>query len=228
MQSTIWQKLTNLSNSEDIKNEMVKKYRNTILKLVGANGKTVYGRYTGMNRQGHHVFRDLYNNDLLVAQDTTVDVRVWYPRRGIYNIDWGGVKRFFYFTRTANKQYRRGINEDNSLIQDPILEMFQLSRNMYDPQILQQISENNFNYRHLDEIILKLLDKKQNIISYAINNRWGISAPLTKDNETCHLWLYRRPVALIKDGYITFEKPMFTQELLDEKSNNWYAGYEIQ
>ena len=228
MQPTIWQKLTNLSHSEDVKGEMVKKYRNTILKLVGTNGKTVYGRYTGMNRAGFHVFRDLHDNELLVAQDTAVDVRIWYPRRGIYNVEYRNVKRFVYFARTANRQYRRGINEDNTLIQDPVLGMFQLSGNMYDSQILQQISENVHDYRHLDEVIPKLLDPNQNIISYAINDRWGITAPLTKDNETCHLWLYRRPIATIKDGHIKFEKPMFTQELLDEKSKNWYAGYDLR
>lgn len=228
MQPTIWQKLTNLSHSEDVKSEMVKKYRNTILKLVETNGRTVYGRYTGMNRTGLHVFRDLHDNELLIAQDTAVDVRIWYPRRGIYNVEYGNVKRFVYFARTANRQYRRGINEDNTLIQDPVLGMFQLSKNMYDSQILQQISENVHDYRHLDEVIPKLLDPNQNIISYAINDRWGITAPLTKDNETCHLWLYRRPIATIKDGHIKFEKPMFTQELLDEKSKNWFAGYDLR
>lgn len=224
---TIWSQLTNLDNPEDIKSEMTKKYRNTILKIVNDKHVT-YARYTGVDKAGYHVFRDLYDNEIKLSKDTDVDIRIWYPRRGLYNIESNGIKRFVYFARTANRQYRRGINEDNTNIIDPCFSNFSLDTGFYGIQILCQIAENKHDYRHLDEILKLLKAEDNNILSYAINDRWGVSAPITNEADKYPVYLYRRHVANIIGDEIVFNNKIFIQELIDEKNKDWYGGYSVR
>jgi len=228
MQPTVWQKLTNLTGSEDVKQEMSKKYRNTILKLVTSNKKTFYAKYSGVTRNGLHLFHDLHDNEIKIAPDTDVDVRIWYPKRGLYNIEYNGINRFVYFSRTANRQYRRGINQDNSRLYDPLHRLFEFQPDIFGIQQLKQIADNTREYRHLDEVLPKLLDPDNNTVGYAFNNRWGVSGPVTANKDMCHLWLHQYIVADIQDNNITFENPIFIQELLDEKGTNWFGGYHIK
>jgi len=226
MLTSIWSKLTNLDNPDDVNQEMSKKYKNTILKLVH-NKHTIYAKYTGQNKKGYHTFMDLMGNTIQIAYDTEVDVRIWYPQRGLYNVTTQGARHFVYFARTAYRQYRLGINEENTSIYDPALIW---SAGMYrDCSLdnLNQIANKTYDMRHLDEVIVKILDPESDLIGYALNQRWGISAALTDKKNKFPLWLYNKHVADIEGNQIKFYDKSFMQELLDEPNKDWMVGYDI-
>lgn len=229
MPTNIWSQLTNLNNTEEIQHEMTKKYQNTILKIIDANS-VIYGKFTGVNCDGYYVFLDLYGNAIQLTTNTNVNVRIWYPKRGLYNIEQPSHNSFIYYARTANRQYRRGINEENTRIFNPTIQAYEEEPiPNFNQNLLGQIAANSRKYRHLDEIIKDLNDPNTKLLSYAINTRWGISLPLeTTDPNTYDLWLYTSRVGHIKNNDINITETTFIQELLDEHNTDWYAGYAIR
>lgn len=228
MPTNIWSQLTNLDKTEEIQQEMTKKYRNTILKIVDGNS-VVYGKFAGYGRGGYYMFNDLHGNNIQLAPNTDVDVRIWYPKRGLYNVEYPAHDGFVYYARTANRQYRRGINEENTQIYNPPIHGFSVENtHTFSLTTLAQIAANSRKYRHLDEMIKNLDDPNTRLLSYAINDRWGISLPLnTTVPNTYDIWLYNVKVGQIKNNTIKVNETAFLQELLDEHNTDWYAGYAI-
>lgn len=226
MPITIWQALTNLHNDGDVNAEMVKKYRNTILKIKSGQD-TIYARYSGQSKDGYHIFADLFDQTIKIAKNTDMDVSVWFPRKGLYNVI-SEPNRFVFFRRTATRQYRKGVSEDSCKVYDPVLKQISGTHSLYGMNVLLDIAKKREVVRHLDEACLLVQDKVSNTVSVAINYRWGVSASTTQDDSICLLWLYDKAVATIKNGKITFVNPTFIQELLDEEDKSWYTGYGIQ
>ena len=228
MSTNIWQELTNLTSDKEVAAEMVKKYKNTYLK-ISKDGHVLYGKYRGTSENGiFHLFMDIYGQLVKLAKDTTALVTIWYPKNGLYNIkDNTNREYMLYFRRTAFRQYRKGINEDSCNISNPPIDLYDpFHGNQFTFENLVQIAENKFKFRHLDEIIPNLINPESPISSVAITNNWGISAPITENNE-CVLWLHNKPVAFVSNNRINFIEKCFIQELFDESTNSWYAGYQI-
>lgn len=227
MPTNIWSKLTNLDNFEDIIHEMTKKYRHTIMKIV--SDKTVaYGKYAGY-KDKYHTFYDLYDNPIRLSDDTDAEVRIWYPKRGLYNVNFDGYTGVLYYTRTANRQYRRGMNDDNTTLIDPMGAAYGHMRKQFSLHYLQQIAENKRDFRHLDEVIHAMSSSNTAILSYAFNDRWAVSLPIDSELiDKYDLWLYRHKVGHIQNNTIYFTDATFKQELIDENNKDWYAGYYVQ
>jgi hypothetical protein len=229
MPINIWSQLTNLVDVGDIQQEMGKKYRNTILKIV--DGKTTtYGKFTCFSKSGYYMFQDLHGNSIQLAQNTDVDVRIWYPKRGLYNVETPAYTGFIYYARTANRQYRRGINEENTHISNPAIRLFgDEFTGAFEISTLAQIATNSRRFRHLDEVTMNLDDPNSKLLSYAVNDRWGISLPIeTNEPGVYDLWMYRSKVGQIKNNSIYLHETTFVQELLDEHNKDWYAGYVLR
>ena len=225
MPTTIWQALTNLTSEGEVNAEMVKKYRNTILKIK-SGPDTIYANYRGQSKDGYHLFSDLFDQTIKIAQNTDMDVSIWFPRKGLYNIA-GEPNRFVFFRRTATRQYRKGINEDTCKIYDPVLKSISGNHSLYSIHTLLEIAKKREVVRHLDEACILVQDPNNITVGVAINYRWGVSASTTDDASICILWLYDKAVATIKNGKIVFINPTFIQELLDEEDKSWYTGYGI-
>lgn len=227
MSTTIWSKLTNLSNNTEIRHEMIKKYKNTILKIT-YDGKVYFGVYLGTSDDDkYHLFKDLNDQRITLAQDTMADVRVWFPRRGLYNVKWHGANRMICFIRTPYRQYRKGINAETCYIFDPVSAVVSGIQSEYSTNLVGQIADNVSLTRHIDEAIVKLTDKTSKVVSIAFNRRWGISLNYAKNDDIYPLFLYDKHVANINKNKIEFLDKAFIQELLDEDNKDWYQGYAI-
>lgn len=132
-----WQNLTHFENPNDIANEMVKKYRNTILRIVYGE-RTIYAWYKGYTPEGTHIFNQGVNNtapNITLTQDTDCLVEIPQFEKGYRQID----EHAYYIKRLPYRQFRKGLNSENTHINSLFWCLFYGNDNYFQDTILQML-----------------------------------------------------------------------------------------
>lgn len=227
---TPWNELTDLTSPADVNQEMAKKYKNTYLKIISntephTETLALYEGYV----DGYHHFTDFSGTNLKLVPNTKHKVKIWYPKKGLYNSVIYKKNNFIFFQRLPSRQYKKGINIENCIIQEPIHNWItQENHTFYEKLQVKAIFDNNKITETLEDTYKVLKTHPNEFNSIAINNRWGLSLPLQDNSEDFVLWFMDKPVATYKNNTITFKHESFIQELLDEEDNKWYINNDIK
>ncbi|NTV78939.1 MAG: hypothetical protein HGA25_07375, partial [Clostridiales bacterium] len=107
-----WQNLTDMSDDLNIIDEMIKKYKNTILG-IRHNNKTHYAKYDGYNSKTQMFGFTMKNGDnISVAKDTDTEIFIPNPEKGLYNTQQGAI----FFCRNPLRQWKRGLCDANVIL----------------------------------------------------------------------------------------------------------------
>jgi hypothetical protein len=214
----LWQKLTDLFDNQGVQQEMLKRYKDTILSIV-VGSKVVYGMYRGMNDENMHLFRDANHNTILLADDTEYDVFVPRFTPGAYNTEKGVV----FVTTNPARQWKRGLCSNNTEI-IPLQCSFSntLRANQFSQHIYEVLDESKQRFVSLDEA----RDKATEIGSYAINREFSVCLNPVEDTDTLYLFYKHCIIGTVDGNTITLLNPVFKQEVLDTQ-RSWCPNYGV-
>jgi len=212
-----WQKLTDMIGFGDIVDEMTKKYKGTILG-VNQGTKCIYGRYNQYSPDEKVFrFRDKHNNNFHLVSDTDTEVFIPSPEKGLYNTMENGA---VYFMRNPMRQWKRGLNDQNTLLYAVNKHCTYGAINVFD-------SFWDYVVEPLPDLAIKdALKIASNDGSAAINRTYGVVAHPSKDSGFVLLHhLYQ--IGEINDEKITVLNPIFRQEIMDTK-NDWCPNHYVE
>jgi hypothetical protein len=207
----VWQDLTDMFGEGEVNQEMVKKYRNTILALT-YNGKTFYATYKGVN--GPHLFNDKEGNTISLVNDTDVAVTIPTLERGLYNTSKGAV----FVTRSPYRQYRRGICEDNTYVNSLISIANHSQNNIYSTVVFDVLESKWHDLPTAFRVCAELG-------SAAITKQFAIQ--LHHNKEVGHALFYNASyIGDITKDTITIRNKLFLQEVVDTQ-RYWCPNHKI-
>lgn len=216
-----WQNLTDMFTEVKQAEEMVKKFRNTILEIQ-YQGVTTYGKYLGNfigeDKSMMHKLCTKENHDIILSSTTEAEVYIPNPKRGLYNTPKGAVS----FKRLPFRQHRRGLCQDTAEINpiniklSTIFQDNEFERFIYD--VLNSANQRFLNYKAATEIANK-------VGSAAMNREFGIC--LHPNKEAGYILLYEDDIiGDIDDSTISIKNKTFTQEVLEAKLE-WAPNHTI-
>lgn len=215
-----WQDLTDMFTDSEMIDEMSKKYKNTYLRIIN-DGVSSLALYCGFDDDGFHRFKDRHGSILKIKHETEVQIKLWNPRRGLYNTSNGVV----VFTRSPFRQFRRGINHESGKIHT--LQRYILGAghaNLLNDLIYELFSARNDRTTPLAEAI----EKVQKTNEWAINREFAVTLNhLTTDPERYSLFYEQYYIGYVKGKEIFLEAPEFTQEILDTQAE-WAPDYIVR
>jgi hypothetical protein len=219
-----WQNLTDMFKENDIRDEMVKKYKNTVLGIVLDDDKTVYMNFVGYDNENLFCFVNELGLKSKLALDTLFQIFIPNPEKGLYNSKDG----ILFFERKPLRQWKRGLNKDNANI-------ICLERQVMYNEIIGKGWTNQFEkyWQYVTQkdnnepiSLNRALDLcKTDANSWAINRTYGVMAHPSKP-EGFILMHHNHHVGEIVDNEILVENKIFKQEILDTQTS-WCPNYKV-
>lgn len=220
-----WQKLTDMFKSADVKEEMSKKYRNTILGITLEDDKTVFMTFTGYN-DNFFCFSSKEGQQIKLSEETLFEVFIPNPEKGLYNSQYGVI----FFKRKPIRQWKRGLNKDNA-------EIVNLERALRTEDQLGIEGTNQFdsywdsvtNQQQNEpvslDVALTIITESTTTHSWAINRTYGVMAHPQKP-EGFILLHHMFHVGEIVGNEILVANKIFKQEILDTQAE-WCPNYKV-
>lgn len=210
-----WQNLTDLFDTQEVNSEMVKKYKNTHL-CINTGKAEFYAVYRGYEA-GYHRFKDSFEAELLISNETDCDITIPTVKQGLYNTAHG----VHYVTHNPYRQYRKGLCSDRLScvsLRDFLLGAFpdnNYSRVIYD--VLQNQQKTLPIGDALNEASLMGMA--------AINQDYAITLSTENaDGFDLYYRIYR--VGSIDKNTIRVDNKLFLQEIYDTK-HKWCPKHEV-
>jgi hypothetical protein len=215
----VWQDLTDMFDSEDYIEEMNKKYKGTYLR-ISADSLQILAKYNGWNGS-HHVFIDEHGSPITLADDTKHTVKIWMPKRGLYNSADSGI---LVFVRLPWRQYRRGISKESASISSLTTRIFGGSETNNLDRFVYQLAD----IRLQKEVTLEeAIEKTKEAGSWAINRLWGVSLNVQGAQEDVyHLFYEDVLVADVVGHEIRVKEEAFFQEIIEDYSD-WAFNFKV-
>ena len=218
---TIWQNLTDLTSNDAVCTEMVKKFKNTFLGISNGESK-IYAYFTGVEFPYYH-FKDAYNSNVRLTDDTSYEIFIPTIQRGLYNCvssKTGMETGAFYVQRNPLRQWKRGVSYENHRATE-------LSRN-----IMHMPTGNQFN-----DVFYSLMSPKYYDLFAALNrvskfgtvamtHEFGITLS-PQNNKDIHLVYHENIIGDIKDGVVIIKNPIYYQEAMDTREEWCPAEFKI-
>lgn len=220
-----WQNLTDMFKIADVKDEMHKKYKNTILGITLDDNKTIFMIFIGYDDNGYFCFKDLSGRETKLAEDTHFQVFIPNPEKGLYNSPNG----LLFFQRKPLRQWKRGLNKENASIHN--IEKALRNENMigiggsnyFDSYWPYVTSTQDNASTTLDVALTMCTEESYN--SYAINRTYGIVAHPQKP-EGFILLHHTFHVGEVVGNEILVANKIFKQEILDTQAE-WCHNYKV-
>lgn len=215
-----WQKLTDMVNNTDIVDEMIKKYKNTILGIRTPTN-SIYAYYIGTNNDGMFLFRDHNEQHLKIAKNTDMEIFIPNPEKGLYNTKYGAVM----YQRNPKRQWKRGLNSENVQAFTIVQTITHRGR----PSAQQNkfdIVWNDILTNENDSILMSNAKEiADDLGSAAINRTYGIVLHPTEKFGYI-LMHHKYQIGIIENNKIRIMNKIFRQEVLDTQ-NQWCPTYEV-
>jgi len=213
----LWENLTEIKSKQDQITEITKKYKNSIVGLQ-IKDKIHYCMFNRFYPQKGFHFLDKYQNDIYLDYTTKFNLIIPKIKKGYYEDQ---SKQVFYLSKTANRQWIRGLCEENIHIQN----IFNTLSNNFiaTPNfiyvLIQILSTDNDTPKQITTELLKQLKNYPYIIKLTSD---FIITLHTKKETGYSLFFHNILVGTIteknKTLYLEIENPHFYQEIIDSIS----------
>lgn len=133
-----WHALTHFEKDADVLPEMVKKYKNTILRIIYGE-KTTYAYYRGYSQEGKHIFNaslGLGHPDITLAHDTDCFIDIPQFVKGYRQLG----AHACYLQRKPFRQFRKGLCSDNTQIQSLYTKLYYGTDNEFGKHIIEALA----------------------------------------------------------------------------------------
>lgn len=109
-----WYTLTELATQYQQQEEFIKKFKNTILGIKHNERTTpFFALFLTYKPKIGFKFKDQYNNNIILKEETAAQVFIPILNKGYYQ---GKNNNLYYITKTAQRQWLRGIHEHNTAL----------------------------------------------------------------------------------------------------------------
>lgn len=216
---TIWQELTDMIKEGDVNAEMVKKFKDTIIKMRRKpSDPWVYVRYYGWNGDSHIVYDISTGNEHALTRDSALEIRIPYLTYGCYTNH--KAKMLMFGMSLPYRQWKKGMCNKNTLLQFPFDGSNVFSTNIETILTTTQVPIT------LEEAVKRITTN--GYYSTAITRDWGLTLDFNADTDNLILFYKTIPVGQInvKEKTITLTKKCFHQELSDT-SRDWCLNWSV-
>lgn len=207
----IWQRLTdfNVSNNEELGNEVLKKYKNTYLFLEQNERKIPV--YLRSYEDGYYYVLD--ENDVYIKLNTNTKTELFNfkPIKCLFNHE----KHCLYIYKNPARQFKRGVCQENTSISDPILNLNSRANGLIKIEHKYLQSLINENYYSFDILHDKI--KTKNVYSGALDKNFMISLSITNDPSLLFVWYHTTLIGYINNNKLYCKNPYFAQEVYDNR-----------
>lgn len=220
-----WQLLTDMENFDDVSNEMIKKYKETILKVENTTTKkVVYGYLLNANadfftiRSSKEILEIEFNH----PQDLVISIPS--VQVGCYS-DYSYTRSLVIFNTLPHRQWKKGLCSGNSIVINAVNNLQHTATNLFRESIMG-ILENPVT-QTLDQAIQDLYQNK--MYGVACNRSFGITLNYNnKDENLLILFFKQYPIGIVnkKEKHIEVKNKIFLQEILDTRKD-WCPNYEV-
>jgi hypothetical protein len=211
-----WQNLTNMLQNDEVIEEMIKKYRNSVLGIKKPNDSVFYAQYNHY-KGGFFNFTMSNGDQIQIHSDTDMELFIPNPEKGLYNTRVGAV----FFCRNPLRQWKRGLTRENvNMMEVNHSVMGRPYTNIFD-HIWDEVLNWGDNTLSVPEALLLASENG----SAAINKTYGVVAHPRYDDGFI-LMHNQFIIGEIDEKTILIRNPIFKQEILDTQTN-WCPTHKI-
>lgn len=205
-----WQTLTHMFTEQTMADEMVKKFKGTVMQLIGE--QNLFATYQGYGtdtvaKELYHIFETKNGETIRIFHNTDTEVLIPNPRRGLYNTQKGVV----LFYRLPFRQHKRGLYNETAyigLVQNKIFQ--HMNPNRFSQHIYDVLDKEQQVHVNLDEA----KEKCNSNFIYALNRDFGLL--LHPNKESGYALIYEDCyVGDVEDKTINVKNKLFYQETID-------------
>jgi hypothetical protein len=223
MTTNIWQKLTDLTDRNQANEEMVKKFKDTIVRLV-IGGKNFYCLYRGYGANGNHHFNDEVEGKIELHEFTEYTVETIALQPGFYPTS---VNLALYAEPLPNRQWKKGLCRGNTYINHVSAMLYSTSwQNSFQHLWIELVKNLDRTETYsIAQAVQQLEQKKQ--FSHYLDRNFALCLNNTEETKYCLMFLTSKVANIdhIKKEILMIDNT-FLQEVLDNRAL-WLGDYGV-